>query len=151
MKEFVEKLIGRLKELRRDSIDEDCPIVPNSEDCEMEYSCASCYLNAVIKFVNELAEEYVTDTNVGKWIPCSERLPEYKGEYFITTNFDVTSALYLPQSKKWVDTIEQYFEYSCVAWQPLPDLYKPKENTSSKSSSFEEKPNFYSERFNRVI
>lgn len=38
---------------------------------------ANC-MNVIKKFVQEVAEEFATDTNVGTngWIPCSERLPE---------------------------------------------------------------------------
>ena len=60
MKEIIKKIIEQLEELKADAVNEDCPVVPNSEDCEMEYSCASRYLNAAIKIVKELAEEYMT-------------------------------------------------------------------------------------------
>ena len=55
-----------------------------------------------------------------KWIPCNENLPKERKEYVITTNEGkVTSALYFPHSEKWVDPVEEYFEYSCVAWIDL--------------------------------
>lgn len=38
-------------------------------------------MRAVIDTINEQPKLDVPDTNVGKWIQCSERLPEpYKGE-----------------------------------------------------------------------
>lgn len=150
MKEFIEKLIERLEELKEASINEDCPIVPNSEDCEMEYSCASCYLNAVIKFVNELAEEYATDTNGGKWIPCSERMPEEESNVIITTKAgNVMVGMY---TKKYGQRMSEgficddYFVYMCsvVAWMPLPEPYKPTEPKEIPS-------NHYMERFSKVI
>ncbi len=49
-----------------------------------------------------------------------------KKEYVITTNTGrVTSALYLPNSKIWVDPVGEYFEYSCIAWMDL-EPYKEK-------------------------
>lgn len=63
---------------------------------------------------------------MNKWIPCNENLPKERKNYIITTNTgSVTSALYLPDSKIWVDPVEEYFEYSCIAWIDL-DPYKEK-------------------------
>ena len=63
---------------------------------------------------------------MNKWIPCNENLPKERKEYVITTNTgSVTSALYLPDSQIWVDPVEEYFEYSCIAWIDL-DPYKEK-------------------------
>ena len=38
-------------------------------------------INRAYQIVQEVAEEFATDTNVGNngWIPCSERLPEIDG------------------------------------------------------------------------
>lgn len=135
MKEFVEKLIKTFK-------------------CE-ELRTELIAVGDVISIINQLAEEFASDMNVGSkaeqiaddlnnvlkeakamgckevkcfhhiplenvevvikalraynqdstkkkqgWIPCSESLPEEKGEYLITTGFGVTSALYFPKSKK---------------------------------------------------
>jgi hypothetical protein len=65
MKEFIEKLIGRLEELKKDVVDNKCPVEKNSRECEMEYACETCYLTKTINIINELAEEFATDTNVG--------------------------------------------------------------------------------------
>ena len=63
---------------------------------------------------------------VNEWIPCRENLPKETKEYVITTETgQVTSALYLPNAKKWVDPVEEYFEYSCIAWIDL-EAYKEK-------------------------
>lgn len=68
-----EKIVEKLEALKIDSANDDCPKVPNSEDCETEPCCASCFLTKAISIVQEVAEEY----NNG-WIACSERLPEEK-------------------------------------------------------------------------
>lgn len=81
MKEFVEKLIERLEELKEDAINEDCPVVPNSEDCEMEYSCASCHLTAAIRIVEELAEEYNHVSNDMMITELVEKLRTYANGY----------------------------------------------------------------------
>lgn len=123
MKEFIEKLISRLREETYDM-----------EICEEQFDMNSPYFMDVdykmVKFddaktiINELVEEY----NNG-WIPCSERLPEEKGEYLVTLKTGVvTSAIYDSNENKWVDAMEEYFEYPCIAWQPLPQPYKPQKN-----------------------
>lgn len=94
------------------------------------------YLRAVSKceeIVQEVAKEYGKDTNVlGKWIPCSERLPD-------TSNWDASTIrkLFLvsyepdPVSKLWVGI--RYFnkgtnkfggDEKVIAWQPLPAPYQ---------------------------
>ena len=151
MKEFVEKLIERLEKLKEDAINEDCPIVPNSEDCEMEFSCASCYLNAAIKFVNELAEEYVPEINVGKWIPCSERLPDIidypKQKNRVLASYDDG----IVRNTTIKSLISGEVEYNMnhkiinpIAWQPLPEPYHPEEQKQIPTDH-------YTERFNRVM
>ena len=41
--------------------------------------------NKSIEIVKQEAEQFGTDTNVGRngWIPCSERLPEEYGDYLV--------------------------------------------------------------------
>lgn len=46
--------------------------------------------------IEKLAEEYVPDTNVGKWIPCSERLPEPEKEVLIMANRKYTGGKIIP-------------------------------------------------------
>jgi hypothetical protein len=92
-----------------------------------------------MEIVNKLAEKYrnVTDTNVGKWIPCRERLPEYNAysdyyESVIVTLDDgrVVDGCYRNMDKEWwVDAVDG--EHYCVnatghvlAWQTLPEPYK---------------------------
>ena len=60
MKEFVEKLIGRLEELKE----------------EKEIGSHKVMIKETISIVNQLAEEMgVSKMENTTWIPCSERLP----------------------------------------------------------------------------
>ena len=43
-------------------------------------NCSTCLMNEVVNAIEEL-----TDTNVGKWIPVTERLPECEQEVLICT------------------------------------------------------------------
>ena len=125
MKEFVDKLIGRLEEEKKQA------------QCEGSLSFAMGF-KVAISIVNELAEEYSADTpqkSANGWIPCSERLPKEKGEYLVTLKTGVvTSAIYDSNENKWVDAMEEYFEYHCIAWQPLSQPYKPQKEPEWKDS-----------------
>lgn len=86
---------------------------------EFEETLFKC-LEEAIKIINELTEEYK-----GGWIPCNERLPENDCEYLVTLrDGEVTTAKYIQEENVWVDTIEEYFEYPCIAWKLLPRPYK---------------------------
>ena len=125
MKEFVEKLIGRLEEATYDM-----------EICEEQFDMNSPYFMDVdykmVKFddaktiINELAEEY----NNG-WIPCSERLLDdfMSIEYLATTKacFYPKINYYCVANHKWYSNRNSTKEIEVIAWMPLPAPYKPKE------------------------
>ena len=92
-------------------------------------------IDRAYSIVNEVAEEFATDTNVGTngWIPCSERLPEIDGN---------TSDIVLVCGSNgfqymafWCDDLKWRF-CECgmaknpilwteiVAWQQLPEPFK---------------------------
>lgn len=83
-----------------------------------------------MEIVNKLAEEYkdVPDTNVGKWIPVSERLPDDFMSYeYLTIRKGQTLATityYCVLNHKWYSNRKSTKEIDVIAWQPLPQLYK---------------------------
>ena len=85
MKEFIEKLIGRLEEekQRLSRLKNDTVALSDHEVCAIEERA----YNFCKENVNQLAEEYIncstdTSTNTSSgWIPCSERLPERENKY----------------------------------------------------------------------
>ena len=70
-----------------------------------------------------------------KWILCSERLPEYEGEFYpalhvTTTAGKVEWGFYRADGNEWY-LYNEYTEewemvnlYKIVAWMPLPEPYK---------------------------
>lgn len=64
----------------------------------------------------------VPDTNVGEWIPCSERLPDKSGMYWVTiiwSNKPMTiMGAYDAVHKKWGRQA-----YNPIAWMPKPEPY----------------------------
>ncbi len=146
MKEFIEKLIGRLEE----------KITENTND-DMSYRIPYFGLCYAIEIVNQLAEEYkecdlcyfanpceyqnkdaklplseFEDDN--GWIPCSERLPEDNSYIMLSfENFNVPvigryeedengGAFYAGDEDETL--VSQYMFVN--AWQPLPEPYQPK-------------------------
>lgn len=153
MKEFVEKLIERLGEYVRYSVTmED----KRATEFDIQTTLSFC-LKEVKEIVKQMAEEYESNLseNLTGWIPCSLRLPEDKhDEYYETVNISlsngiVTSGCYRNHDNEWWGDISdgsyENITGEVIAWQPLPEPYKPKEKQE------EAQPNVYTERFNRVL
>ena len=137
MKEFVEKLIERLEEASHyegSTFDEDgyC----NDDSWEV------VYLDKAIEIVNQLAEEYVPETNVGKWIPCSERLPKESLNSVIGWDEHRQRCCFVQYIGGRFVLGNDIESVKIIAWQPLPEPYKPEQKKEIPT-------NYYTERFNR--
>ena len=64
-----------------------------------------------------------------RWIPCSERLPEYGAECLVTFSDDVLQIVGLSRcfAQKEGFWTEQPFGYEVIAWMPLPEPYTEEE------------------------
>lgn len=137
MKEFIEKLISRLKERE------------NHYRCEVEkvkrFSkiriCRELQMRAYetsIKIVNELAEEYIncsTDTVVGTssgWIPCTIAMPQKEQMYEVTMEIEicsrseyVTDYALLDSNGKWLKGC-RFKNGKVIAWKEKTEPYVPK-------------------------
>ena len=126
-----EKILERLEEQQ---FDIGCGACPNKEKCdevqenindEKTDLCAETMRVIAKQIVQEVAEEFATDTNVGTngWIPCSERLPS--GLDFV---------LYTCKDGE-VDicSIEYFYDYldKFTAWQPLPEPFQKGDNNEN--------------------
>lgn len=90
------------------------------------------------------------DRPQGKWIPCSERLPEKRDWYLgifkepdtgwinplpficdyllgMKTKYTTKEGWILKDCTDREEHIDYYFNLECVAWMPLPQPYKGKE------------------------
>ena len=110
MKEFVNKLIGRLEELKTEALD------------KWDGGASHRAYSKAIEIVNELAEEYK-----GGWIPCSERLPEANMAVLVCTNANQIDVDYYGEYIKDFIGLKGTEQYA-IAWQPLPQPYKENEN-----------------------
>ena len=134
--EAFEKILEKLEELQNNLLSQ------TEGDANLQVGV----INGVMyskKIVHEVAEEYN-----GGWISCSERLPEESG-YYLVTYHDWSDGNFLP---KYHDTyvrrlhyqISEHFvgwnypkniddraENDChkevIAWQPLPEPFKERE------------------------
>ncbi len=114
MKEFIEKLIGRLNKEEQ------------KEAADYNYNAATAF-NSSIKIANQLAEEY----NNG-WIPNSERLPNSDectlnhSEFWVTEkNGNTYKATFDRIKEDWFDSHDGNI-LNVIAWQPLSAPYQPK-------------------------
>lgn len=146
MKEFVEKLIGRLEE--NTIYDKQAIGFINKYGRGIGFISK----NKAISIVNQLAKEYKekdcskcsrrswyqkgykdAEKNNG-WIPCEFELPKYTGEYNVTVvvaselgSFEDVTTLRFENIKGkepiWVIPKDEI--YRVIAWQPLPEPFKP--------------------------
>ena len=83
------------------------------------------------QIVQEVAEEFATDTNVGTngWIPCSERLPEEEADVLLSLrSLDVYTGFRANAEGCFYIDGDGYVEYeNVIAWMPLPEPYKESE------------------------
>ena len=103
MKEFIEKLIGRLEELKELHAE----LIKDGLEEDFHSGCEEMCVD-IIAIVNQLAEEYK-----GGWIPVSERFPE-ESEYVLAFVLIITP----------YHDICYWKNGTITHWQPLP--YQPK-------------------------
>lgn len=140
MKEFIEKLIGRLEEIynRNDKAKKKA-----YEEQDWEYFDLFMHRNegvyTSISIVNQLAEEYSANTpqkSAGGWIPCSKRMPEEPFGCLVTvmdcepmtqTDFENILPYHVGyDGETWNDADGNVIPFEVLAWQPLPQPYQPK-------------------------
>lgn len=146
MREFVEKLIERLE--NRIKYNKSCHEEFSDAKMSLTYEVQiNAYKNA-IEIINQLAEEYKLLENIEQlnngWIPVSKRLPkDDRNTYMVQTpNGSIRILGFTKDAYKLskydfseykgkkktlfyeYDGEYGYYEVKCVAWQPLPALYK---------------------------
>lgn len=118
-------------------------ILEEIENIEKEYVYGHHALYALgaagVAFkISNIIRSYMNEAENGGWIPVSERLPE-EGEKCVITDkcgyvhdgiiYDYAySKDKNPSFHRWDDEYWQCFRPDVIAWQPLPDPYKPEED-----------------------
>ena len=142
MKEFIEKLIGRLEEQQAEAENEMHRLrsgdytLPCSYDITDIKEIASESFKESIQIVNELAEEYKLLENIEQlnngWMPCSRELPpqpkenplfEYKPLELYLVSLSSTD---YPWRAFWNGKYftDGFSKVEPIAWMPLPAPYK---------------------------
>lgn len=111
---------------------------------------AEMFRNGSLESIEALiAEGEIYDIEYSKWIPCSERLPEEDGDYFVTyekgyaEDYDLTPigiARFEVDCESfgyWYEHFDrqtlgslgsEWEEIKVIAWMPLPKPYEPQES-----------------------
>ncbi len=133
MNEFIEKLIGRLEELKKRNTGcygIACIKCKYDNECHEGEKDYKVVLDESIEIVNQLAEEY----NNG-WIPCNRELPPHSDDLLLiqcsgrpknNVIFDNAFCLASYTEEGWI--LEMYPEWKnaqVIAWMPLPEPFKP--------------------------
>ena len=92
----------------------------------------ACNMYADVKEIIRSHMDEVPDTNVGKWIPVSERLPNEEEtkkntEFIVMIEGAGNPTVLFYTDGYWQDENENFY-YSVVAWRPLPEPYKEGEH-----------------------
>ncbi len=92
--------------------------------------------NLAVNIIRSHMDHSGDDTEMDGWIPVSERLPE-EGEKCIITDkdgyvhdniiYDYANVNEKPSFHRWDDEYWQCFRPDVIAWQPLPEPYRPEE------------------------
>ena len=61
------------------------------------------------------------------WVPCSERLPEKKGDYLVTCNDGKVRVWWFVVADDFKCWLEGVGNLKPIAWMPLPEPYKEDE------------------------
>ena len=127
----LEKILEEIKEMRdimKSTVATNC----FGKDCEHD-DCTVCVCERAMEIIRSHMDD-VPDTNVGQWIPTSERLPNeeefvqaycrnhYCAEFIVMIEGATRPTALYYKNGIWAD--ENNNHYRVVAWQPLPEPYK---------------------------
>lgn len=96
----------------------------------------------VIDAIDDMPTVDIPDTNVGKWIPCDERLPKDRGPCLVTAywheTYQTMVGCYWGKGEWWCvpwnNTGGQH-ELHVIAWMPLPVPYEEGEKMKDTSTT----------------
>lgn len=138
MNKIFEKILERLEEPKFDISCGECPYREKCDEVQETITnektdlCAETMRAIAKEIVQEVAEEFDTDTNVGTngWIACSERLPEAEADVLLSLrSLDVYTGFRANAEGCFYIDGDGYVEYeNVIAWMPLPEPYKESED-----------------------
>ena len=101
--------------------------------CDMgfPYDCDAPLIQKTADIIEELSAKLEANSqpSLDQWVPCSERLPDEDGRYYVTV-WDEVVGLY---TTEWnfhngrFTPFMNYREENIKAWRPRPEPYKEEE------------------------
>ena len=98
------------------SIDRPCSECEHYEKRHDEFPCVNC---------DGRTDYFNAEVTLCQWIPCSERLPEEKGDYLVS--YGKNTKVFIERFDGVYFSEWHYFQQP-KAWMPLPDPYKESED-----------------------
>lgn len=101
--------------------------IQNKDSISFFNECGVKFISAgkAKEIVKEVAEDYK-----GGWIPCSERLPEADENVLTCSEYGFITVSSCNDAGEFSSYSDEYcIKYpkpKVIAWQPLPEQYKPK-------------------------
>ena len=153
MNKAFEKILERLEEYEyNDLIEHDSEQCEHCKriDCGIGMDCSICVMDKAKEIVQEVAEEYVPDTNVGSngWIMCDVKMPEerdsifaqfkgtdkWKNSMFERMSEFVNATVEFEDGTRMVKSLHTvdgkwhmgsgFLKYKVIAWKPLPSPFR---------------------------
>ncbi len=135
----LEKILGEIEELKRNQDSK-------NQDFVTGYISALSTVEGVIAGLDE-AKDINVPSNDG-WIPVEDGLPEEKMEVLCCFENGTVQSLW----QNWKnDGLGDYFDddlipTEVIAWQPLPEPYKPKEKVKKRKNTQQEIEDFWRDK-----
>lgn len=135
----LEKILGEIEELKRNQDSK-------NQDFVTGYISALSTVEGVIAGLDE-AKDINVPSNDG-WIPVEKKLPEEKMEVLCCFENGTVQSLW----QNWKnDGFGDYFDddlipTEVIAWQPLPEPYKPKEKVKKRKNTQQEIEDFWRDK-----
>ena len=140
MNKAFEKILENIENLK----------LPFPDKCPSYYGNTNKLLDATKEIVQEVAEEFAADTNVGNngWIPCDVKMPEerdsifaqfkgtdkWKNSMFERMSEFVNATVEFEDGTRMVKTLHTvdgkwhmgsgFLKYKVIAWKPLPAPFR---------------------------
>lgn len=84
-------------------------------------------IDVAYKYKADIIAEEIEDLPSAqpRWIPCSERLPEFEGKYLVTDEAGGITDILVDDFFQYDDgTWGWMYSQNVIAWMPLPEPYK---------------------------
>ena len=123
----LEKILKEIDEIKV-GFDTEC-----RSECDLfDWSCGAC-VGECDEYIKERAKDIIRKHMNDGWIPVEERLPEEAGTYIVNAlngERDIVTFAKWQNRYKRFDMTGARAYWRIIAWQPLPEPYRPERSDS---------------------